>query len=394
MAGGPEQVTVVGADLAGERDVRRRLTAQLLWLASHRRPDGPAVTRVLDAGGDAGLGCAAAAVHRLGGLLWRSLEHAGAIDALGDQRALLAEAVEVQRMRELLLVPRALELAVGPLASAGIEPVVLKGPAVAVRYPGTGLRPFDDLDLLVPRRQHAAAVDVLVRSGWTQSRSPRRDRYDSVLVHPSLPDMPLELHYALEAWYDRASSLDATQLWERRRPVELWGVPCFALPTAEELVVLCAHAAKPYHGFSRLIWTADLAMILGEAAERGETVAWDRVQELAGAARCTVAVGAALSLAVLAGADVPSELRRLPQRGWQAEALRRLVAGDWVLRAAPPIHLRFALADDRRRRLMLLVGYTHPMPGTQGLRWRFRTMGHAVRRWRDLRAPAAGSAGA
>jgi hypothetical protein len=378
----------VPAEPGGGSEARRRATAQLLWLACRRRIDATGVVGALEAGADPALAVPSAVGHRLAGLLWRALGEAGALEVLGDQRTPLAETVEVQRMRELLVVPRALELAVGPLVQAGIEPVVLKGPAVAVRYPGTGLRPFDDLDLLVPHRQHVTAVDSLVRAGWVLARPSRRDRYDSVLVHPSLPDLPLELHYALEAWYDRASSLDAEELWRRRRPVELHGVPCFALPTAEELVVLCAHAAKPYHGFSRLIWIADLAMVLGEGAERGETVAWDRVQELARAARCRTAVAAALSLSVLAGADVPSELCRLPDAGWPAEALRRLVAGDWVLRPAPPIHLRFALADDRRRRFMLLLGYTHPMPGVQGVRWRIRTLGHAVRRWSDLRSPA------
>lgn len=390
MDDGGQPVTVVPSGLVGESDVSGRATTQLLWLACHRRPDAARVVDALSAGADPALAAAAAVGHRVGGLLWRALDDAGVLATLGEGYTPLQEAVEVQRLRELLLVPRALEMAVGPLLRAGVEPVVLKGPAVAACYPEPGLRPFDDLDLLVPRRQHDAAVDSLLRAGWTLVRPSRRDRYDSVLVHRALPDMPLELHYDLEAWYDRASSLDADRLWRARRGVELAGVACFALPTSEELVALCAHAAKPYHGFSRLIWIADLAMVLGAAADRGEHLDWDGVASLARSARCATAVAAALSLAVLAGADVPPELCRLPERGWRAEALGRLVGGDWVLRTAPPIHLRFALADDRRRRLMLLLGYTHPMPGLQGAGWRLRTLGHAVRRWHDLHSPAPG----
>ena len=54
-------------------------------------------------------------------------------------------------MEAVLLIPRALALAVRPLTDAGLEPVVFKGPAVAARYPKPGLRPMEDIDLLLPR---------------------------------------------------------------------------------------------------------------------------------------------------------------------------------------------------------------------------------------------------
>jgi hypothetical protein len=367
-----------------DETTRARATGRLLWLAARRVPDDHAVHRLLAGGADGRAAAEAALRHRVGGLLWRALERAGALEVLGEARPMLARAVEVQRLRELLLVPRALELAVPPLMAGGLEPLVLKGPAVAVRYPGPGLRPFDDLDLLLPRRDHAAAVSHLRRAGWELARGPRRDRYDSVLVHPSLPDMPLELHYGLEAWYDRASALQADDVWQRRVSVELFGVPAFGLPVEEEVVVLSAHAAKPYHCFSRLIWVADLAVVVGDAVERGQGVSWEAVADRARAARCTTALAAALSLAALAGTDSPEELRALPRGGWRGEALRRLVEGQWLNEPSPPLHRRFALADGRLRRLLLLFGYTHPMPGLQGLRWRLATAGHAARRWRDL----------
>ena len=377
----------------GAADAVRHWTARLLWLSCHRRPDSRHVLEALRSGADPRAAATAALGHRIGGLLWRTLEAAGALDALADGREVLARAVEVQRLRELLLVPRALELAVGPLTRAGFEPLVLKGPCEAVRYPGNGLRPFDDLDLLLPSGQHAEALRVLRDAGWELARPEARDRYDSVLVHHAAPEMPLELHYALEAWYDRASSLRSDELWARRRPVDLFGVRAYALPAPEELVALCAHAAKPYHGFARLMWVADLAMLLGKMAEQGEDLDWGRVRALAAEGRCATALAAGLSLARLAGAESPAGLRALPSTGWRAEALRRLVAGEWVLRSAPPIHLRFALADDRRRRAMLLIGYAHPFPGVRGRLWYLRNVRHALRRWRDLRHGPGGPGG-
>lgn len=366
--------------------VRARATARLLWAACRRNPSAGELSAALASGADPQWAARAASRHRVAGLLWRALELAGALEVLGDDNRRLADVVKVQRLRDLMLVPRALDRCLRPLSEAGLEPVVLKGPSVAGAYPAPGLRPFDDLDLLLPRRQHERALTVLGRHGWRVVRPARRDRYDTMLVHDGAPGLPLELHYGLEAWYDRASALAPEALWDRRVPLALGAQQAFALPLAAQLVVLSAHAAKPYHGFSRLVWVVDLAMVLGEAAERHENVDWDGVARLAAAGRCTTALAAALSLAALAGADSPPELRTLPDRGWRGGALRRLVDESWALRETPPVHLRFALAEGNLRRLGLLAGYTHGMAPGDGARWYVRSAGNGVRRWRDLRA--------
>lgn len=364
---------------------RERLwTARLLWVACHRRLDPRAVGDALAQGADVELAAAAAVPQRITGLLWRALEDAGALGSLGASQTGLGDLVAVHRLRAQLLAGAALDRLLPPLSAAGLEPVVLKGPAVARHYPAPGLRPFDDLDLLLPKDQHAAAVDVLGRGGWEVVRRPRRDRYDSVLVHPEVPELPLELHYGLDGWYERANALRADALWRRRVPVELAGVAAFGLPPAEELVMLCAHAAKPYHGFSRLVWVADLAMVVGAAEERGDVVDWGEVAALAHGAKCATAVAAALALARHAGLESPKELFPLPEGGWRAEALRRLLDETWPLTGHPPVHLRFALADAWSRRLLLLLGYTHGMGGVRGLSWYLRNVDHALGRWRDL----------
>ena len=76
------------------------------------------------------------------------------------------------RMEALLLIPRAVALAVRPLTEAGLEPLVFKGPAVAARYPEPGLRPMDDIDLLLPAADHRRALDALAGAGWQVARAP------------------------------------------------------------------------------------------------------------------------------------------------------------------------------------------------------------------------------
>ena len=363
-----------------------RATAGLLWTACHRHPQSAVVRRAIEDGADVGHAALLAVAHRTAALLWRSLELVGALDGLGEHRDRLRALLDVQRMQDTLLVPHALRLALSPLTDAGMEPVVLKGPAVARRYPDRGLRPFDDFDVLLPRRQHGPAVRVLEQAGWRVSRNPARSRYDTVLRHPESPSLPLELHYGLAAWYERANGLRAERLWARRVPLELAGTKAFGLPLPEELVALCIHAAKPYHTFCRMIWVADLAMVLGHAAERGEAVDWDRVEALAADGRCRTAVGAGLALARHAGASVPPGLLPLPGRGWRGAALDNLMDPSWILAGAdqPRFHLRFALADTVLRRSLLLAGSTHGMNPLQAVGRMGWSIGRGARRWAAL----------
>ena len=102
-------------------------------------------------------------------------------------------AVEAQRVRDeaairgLLHGRSSAELAaIEPLLTEACShrPLVLKGPAAARLYPEPALRPFADLDLLVPRDRLAAAAKALeprgyrtaggVRAGVRRDPRPRR----------------------------------------------------------------------------------------------------------------------------------------------------------------------------------------------------------------------------
>ena len=332
-------------------------TARLLWEACRRDPDPASVRRALSGGADLARAVTAASEHRIGPLLWRALGAAGHLHALGPDRPVLGALADAFRMEALLLLPRAVALAVRPLTEAGLEPVVFKGPAVAARYPEPGLRPMEDIDLLLPRADHRHALDALRRAGWQVARAGGGDLYDTALTHPEVPSLFLELHYGLEGTSQRVTALDPGRLWACRRPLLCAGTPAFGLPPAEELVVLAAHAGKPHHGFVRLMWMADLAMIVGDAATRGAPVDWDRVRAVAGAARCVTVVGAALELARRAGVDAPRGLFPLPSRGWRGDAMRRLLSVTWPLThlELPGYQLNYSLTDARARRVKILL---------------------------------------
>jgi hypothetical protein len=299
----------------------------------------------------------AACEHRIGPLLWRALGAAQARYELGPHEALLGGMAGAFKMDALLLMPRGVGLAVRPLTDAGLEPVVFKGPAVAARYPEPGLRPMEDIDLLLPRDDHQRALAALRAAGWRVVRPGGPNRYDTVLAHDEVPSLLLELHYGLEGSSQRVTALDPGALWAHRLPLEVAGTAAFGLAPDDELVVLASHAGKPHHGFVRLMWIADLAMIVDDAAARGAPVDWDRVRAVAGEARCVTVVGAALALARHAGVEAPSELFPLPAGGWRARAMAQLTSVGWPLThlELPGYQLNYALTDAPMQRLKILL---------------------------------------
>lgn len=370
----------------------RRATARLLWEACRRRPDPGVVRAAISDGANVPWVAPVAVQQRIGPLLWRALELAGELDSLGESRGSLAAVVDVHKMEAYLLFPRAVATALRPLTDAGLEPVIMKGPALAVRYPEPGLRPMEDIDLLLPLEQHSEAVGLLEGAGWEILRPSRRDRYDTVLGHREIPSLALELHYGLEASYERMTSLDAWELWSRRVPIDCLGTRCFGLPLPEELVTLAAHAGKPYHGFTRMLWTADLAMVVGHCLESGGDVDWRHVHRVAETGRCTTVVGAAFGLARHAGVEVPADLASVPEAGWRGGALQRLLDPCWVLGGSdlPTFHLRYALTDGWWRRARLLVGSGHGMPTSRRVRWSAAAPADALARWWELRRRGGG----
>jgi hypothetical protein len=331
-------------------------TARLLWAACRPAPEPESVSAAIDAGADVAWAARVAVPQHAGPLLWRALASAGQLERLEDAREPLHTDFEIRRAEAALLLPRALAAAVEPLTHSGLEPVVLKGPALAVRYPEPGLRPMDDIDLLLAPDQHEAAIGVLVRAGWRVSHGPARHPYDTVLHHSSVPHLPLELHHGIESWRDRAHALTGRGLWARRTPLACMGVAAFGLPVEDELVMLAAHAAKPFHHFQRIIWSVDMAVVVETA---GNALEWEAVSDRARDARCETALAVALRHARRLGARVPDDLVALPARGWRRAALEPVLDETWPLvvvdrRAAH--RLRYALPDAAGHRALLTLG--------------------------------------
>jgi hypothetical protein len=355
-------------------------TLTLLWEACRREPDVKAVCTAADGDVQPTLLAALAGANRLGPLLWRALVVAGRENALGEWAGEVERTTDLFRLQALLLYPEVVARAIGPLTAAGLQPMVLKGPLVAQRYPEVGLRPMDDLDVFLPSGQHDDGLRVLESAGWTVSRRHRHEHYDTQLRHPDVPSLPLELHFGLEAWHERSNSLDPMWLWNQRVTVDCLGTETYGLPPEIEVVYLASHAGKPYHGFDRLIWLCDLVMVISHAQAHGG-LSWDRVHQVAEDAHCLTVVSAALHMATRMGLELPDGLFTLPMEGWRALPLRRLLELDWpvaVANADATYHIRFALVDSPWRRLALLGASPYRESWSDRLRWPVRIASRSI----------------
>jgi hypothetical protein len=254
-----------------------------------------------------------------------------------------------------LLRPRLRATMLDPLAEAGLRPLVLKGAALADRYPEPGLRPMDDIDLLFPKDQQSEAIEVLRKCGWRTVRH-QEPHYAVALAHPDLPGLPLDIHRDLSMPEERAFHLTVSDLWAAREPSRLADAAIYGLAPEAEIVLLATHSAKRFHTFDRLLWPVDAAVVITSSATTGRDIDWSSAEEWARRSRAESAVAVLLSQAGRLGVPSPPSLRRLRCSQTRQRMLQPLLQADWPLRELDdPIRhrLAYALVDDPRLRLRL-----------------------------------------
>ncbi len=146
-----------------------------------------------------------------------------------------------------VLAPIALERVRNTLTG----PIILfKGPEVAARYPDRRLRPFNDLDILVPDADEAHRR--LVQAGFVERDDPiwafrggNEDLYaDKHHSRPlELPDVPIRLEvHRRPSWPWWLELPPLTDLWERAIPSSIAPKGVLTLSPADHALVLAAHA--------------------------------------------------------------------------------------------------------------------------------------------------------
>ncbi len=173
------------------------------------------------------------------------------------QREAMVQAVELER--RLIGVFEALE-------AAGLEPVVLKGPALAHQvYPDPAWRAFGDIDLLVATHEWRRACSVLRDLGYRRRLpEPRRgfdERFGKAAMHVGPDGSEIDLHRTLVIgpfglW------IDPEEMLSRATTFTLAGRRLRRLADTDLFLHSCIHAS--------LGWTPPLLLPLRDVAQ----VAW------------------------------------------------------------------------------------------------------------------------
>jgi hypothetical protein len=232
--------------------------------------------------------------------------------------------------------------------SAGIEALVIKGPALSVRcYGDPGLRQYGDLDLIVRDRDILRTTELMTGLGY-EPRIPisaiqSKKIPGEYVFRQTRSKLLVEFHTELTFRY-HPRPLPLESLFQRQVRVEFDGNAVPALSLEDELVLICVHGAK--HFWERLIYIADVAAFVCR-----QQLDWDRAQSAArevGAERMLYA-GLVLAALVLE-APLPEQIAPSVRADKAVAALTRQVM-RWLPAAgsAPPGIMERALFRMRMR---------------------------------------------
>jgi hypothetical protein len=268
-----------------------------------------------------------AARHNVTPLLHRSLGSAGVLAPAPVRRrienAVLYHAAKGRRLaHELARLTVALE-------QGGIRSLSFKGAVLAASvYGNVGLRPFNDLDIIVHPDDACRAARALANAGfpdWHVSTVDRSRHLRCECEHSFIRSdgVVVDLHWRLSRRHF-PFPLDFDDMWRRAVPCSLWpGGPVVPnLGAADSLQALCMHGAK--HTWERLSWVCDIAQLLAA----NPAMPWEFVfaqSQALGATRLTL-LGLTLA-ADLLDAPLPPEVRKRARADRGIAALARYVRG-------------------------------------------------------------------
>lgn len=219
-------------------------------------------------------------------------------------------------------------------ASHNIQAVPYKGPVLAaVAYGDIALRQFDDLDILVPKRDLNLVRELLTREGYSLccDLTPQQERFhlrytcELTFQHPQKP--LLDIHWRLAADY-LGGGPDPDLMLQRGVPVLLEGKPVSSLAPEDMLLMLCLNGA--FHLWNTLGSVLDVAGLV-KSQSRWD---WPDLIRRAGnlGMRRMLLLGLYLAQEML-GAPVPPEIIREADADPAVVALRRWVPRNMWMRS-------------------------------------------------------------
>ena len=245
-----------------------------------------------------------------GALAWRRIRNT---ELRNSQIAELFQAQYRFQTLQAALHERSLKKVIPLLRDAGVEPLLVKGWAIARLYPEVGMRPYVDLDLCVLPDNYARASEVL-SSG-------------------ECDDCNVDLHAGFGKFYDRRTH----EIFARSRLVKLDDLDVRVLGTEDDLRFLCMHLLR--HGAALPLWLCDVAVLMEELPSDFD---WDRC--LSGSRKKADWVACAIGLAHqllgvgVEGTPVADRARNLP--AWLVSTVLEAWGAPFRSRGQLAVYLR------------------------------------------------------
>lgn len=183
---------------------------------------------------------------------------------------------------------REIQEVIALLRSADLEPILVKGWAIARLYPEKALRPYGDIDLCFWPEQYPKALAVM--------QNPEYHKY----------------HVDLHEGFAKLDDLTPDQLYARSQIVSLGDIDVRVLSLEDHLRILCIHLLK--HGAFRPLWLCDIAATL-----ESRTAGFDWERCLGGNRRqadwvaCTIGLAHQLLGVQVDDTPVAARARNLPK---------------------------------------------------------------------------------
>ena len=269
--------------------------------------------------------------HRVAPLLHTALERGDVADTVPESFRDLCRETYFATLRKNVVALEIGEAALASLRAAGIPVAPVKGFHLLGPdgvYDDPGVRPMDDLDLMVARSDIDAAGEILSSLGFslvTGRRQARLAAGHELAYHRPIGRVNLfiELHWA---WAGPESLMRAHAVSAEDFLRDWCEVgPAGSVPgRVGHLLFVAVHAAR--HAFNRWIWLVDLHRIVTD----GDAVDWEELLAAARSLRVRRPLYAGLAAArELLRTPVPKEvLARLAPGRVRRQLLHRTLAGQ------------------------------------------------------------------
>ena len=247
--------------------------------------------------------------HSILPLIYRQLQTHASDLVPNDRLVQLKQSYQENVARNLVLTSELMTL-LRTFATAGIESIPFKGPALAlIAYDDLSLRRFVDLDVIVKKEDVFRARDILLQAGY-KTPKPLNEDQQLVLLRTQHclqfsrenGRMIFELHWNVASDLF-ASPVSVTDLWRQLIDIEIAGQVVKSFSADDLLFSLCVHGSR--HIWERLSWICDVAELI-----KRQQLDWAMLMDRAIKTDCERMFYLGLFLAErLLGASLPAGVR-------------------------------------------------------------------------------------